>query len=75
MAEKNNKEEKKPGIFSGLKRSVSDLRGELKKVVWPSKSQVINNTGIVLAMVLLSSVVIGVFDLILNTMRNILMGV
>ncbi|MBR5486007.1 MAG: preprotein translocase subunit SecE [Oscillospiraceae bacterium] len=75
MAEKNNKEEKKPGFLSGLKRSVSDLRGELKKVVWPSKSQVINNTGIVLAMVILSSVVIGVFDLVLNTMRNILMGV
>ncbi|MBR1662959.1 MAG: preprotein translocase subunit SecE [Ruminococcus sp.] len=26
-----------------------DLKSELKKVVWPSKKQVVNNTGVVLA--------------------------
>ena len=76
MAEKaQNKEAKKPGFLEGIKRSFRDMRGEIKKVVWPSKNQVLNNTGIVLAMVLLSSVVIGAFDLILNTLRNLLMGV
>ncbi|MBE6837884.1 MAG: preprotein translocase subunit SecE [Ruminococcus sp.] len=34
-----------------------DLKGELKKVVWPSKKTVVNNTGIVLVVML----VVGLF--------------
>ena len=32
----------------GVKKYLRDLRSELKKVVWPSRKQVINNTGVVL---------------------------
>ncbi len=34
-----------------------DLKSELKKVVWPSRKQVVNNTGIVLAVM----IVVGLF--------------
>ena len=40
---------KKPNIFQRWARSFKDMRGEMKKVVWPTKKQVINNTLIVLA--------------------------
>ena len=35
---------KKPNIFQRWARSFKDMRGEMKKVVWPTKKQVINNT-------------------------------
>ena len=48
------KSEKKKG---GIKKSLKDLRSEIKKVVWPTKKQVINNTGIVLTVM----VIMGLF--------------
>ncbi len=39
------KEPKKKG---GLKRWFRELKSEMKKVVWPTKKKVINNTGIVM---------------------------
>ncbi len=34
-----------------------DLKSELKKVVWPSRKQVLNNTGVVLAVM----IIVGLF--------------
>ena len=48
------KSEKKKG---GIKKYLKDLRSEIKKVVWPTKKQVINNTGIVLTIM----VIMGLF--------------
>ncbi|HPY85898.1 MAG TPA: preprotein translocase subunit SecE [Ruminococcus flavefaciens] len=39
-----------------------DLRIEFKKVVWPSKKTVINNTSVVLAVVVASAVLVGLLD-------------
>lgn len=45
---------KKPNRFFKYFR---ELKSELKKVVWPSKKQVVNNTGVVLAVML----IVGLF--------------
>ena len=49
-AKKGNSKEvaakKKKG---GISKYFRDLKSELKKVVWPSRKQVVNNTGVVLA--------------------------
>ncbi|MDE6789446.1 MAG: preprotein translocase subunit SecE [Ruminococcus sp.] len=39
-----------------------DLKIEFKKVVWPSKKTVFDNTGIVLAVVVASAVLVGLLD-------------
>ena len=39
-----------------------DLKGELKKVTWPSVKSVIKNVGVVVACVLIVGVCIWVFD-------------
>lgn len=57
---------KKPGFFSRLTRSFRDMKGEMKKVVWPTKKQVINNTLIVLAFVAVSGIFIWGLDSILS---------
>ena len=40
-----------------------EMKSELKKVVWPTLPQVMKNTGIVMAMVIIVAVFIGVVDL------------
>lgn len=66
MAEKDT--QKKPGFFSRMARSFRDMKGELKKVVWPSKKQIFNNTLIVLAFVAICAVFIGVLDYALTAL-------
>ena len=58
-AKKKKKDAKKQ---SRIKRWFKDLRGELKKVTWPSAKSVIKNVGIVIACVLVVGVCIWVFD-------------
>lgn len=57
---------KKPGFFQRITRSLRDMRGEMKKVVWPSRKQVVNNTLIVLAFVAVSGVFVWGLDSILS---------
>ena len=62
--EKNSKKkDKKPGFFSKLGSKIKDVFSELKKVVWPSKSQVAKNTVIVIAAVIIIGIVIWVLDM------------
>lgn len=44
-------------------RFFKELKSELKKVVWPSKSQVAKNTIIVIAAVIIIGIVIWVLDM------------
>jgi preprotein translocase subunit SecE len=44
-------------------RFFKELKSELKKVVWPSKSQVAKNTVIVIAAVIIIGIVIWVLDM------------
>lgn len=53
------KDAKKP---NRVLRWLKDLRGELKKVTWPSAKDVIKNVGIVIVCVLVVGVCIWVFD-------------
>ena len=39
-----------------------EMKSELKKVVWPSKKQVINNTIVALVVMIISAIVIWGFD-------------
>ena len=39
-----------------------DLKIEFKKVVWPTKKTVINNTSVVLAVVIGSALLVGLLD-------------
>ncbi len=66
MAEAN----KKPNIFvragQRIRRWFREMRSELKKVVWPTKSQMVNNVIIVLVCCLIVGAFIWVFDAIAN---------
>ena len=66
MAETSSK---KPGFFTrvknwfkGIGKFFRDTVSEMKKVVWPSRKQVINNTLVVLAVVLIAAIVLVALD-------------
>ena len=67
MAETNNKQ---PNFFARTGKKIGkwfrEMRSELKKVVWPSRKQLINNTLIVLGAVLVVGIIVVCFDWIAN---------
>ncbi len=70
------KENKGPNIFVRAGRATAkffrDFIAEVKKVVWPSKKQVINNTAIVLAMCLICGVVLVAADSVFALLDRLL---
>lgn len=46
----------------GLAKLVREIRAELKKVIWPSRTQLINNTVTVLAFCLVVGAIIWIAD-------------
>ena len=63
MAETN----KKPNFFvrtgKRLAKWFREMKIELKKVVWPSGKQLVNNTVVVLVAVLIVGIIVCLFDL------------
>ena len=63
MAEPNQKPaEKKPGIFARIRKYFRDTKSEVKKVVWLTRQQIVNNTGVVIACIIVVGAFIGVLD-------------
>ena len=58
MAEKKEK----VGFFAQMKKHLRDVKSEMKKIVWPTKSQVINNTIVVIIVSIIAAVVIFGLD-------------
>ena len=61
-AEKKLKKLKAPKAGSG-KHWFKDFRAELKKVIWPTKRQLAENTTVVISMVIIVAVIIFLLDL------------
>lgn len=67
--------EAKLGFFGRIARSFRNMKGEMKRVVWPSRKQVLNNTGAVLVFMVIAAIVIGVFDLLLSWLLTLGLGI
>ena len=57
-----------------LKNFFKGVWSELKKVHWPSRKQIINYTGIVVATCLAFAVVISAFDWIVSSLLNLILS-
>lgn len=62
QVKKAKKKNGKPGFFKRIGMKIKDIFSELKKVSWPSFSDVVKKTGVVLVVVLAFLVVITAFD-------------
>ena len=63
-AEKTDKSTKKQKHFW------KDFKAELKKVIWPTRSQVVNNTIIVLIIVIIVTAIVFVLDLAFEALNT-----
>ena len=57
------------------KNFVKETKSELKKVIWPSRQQVINGTGVVIVMVAIVGIIILGFDFLSSWGVQKIMGV
>ena len=58
----NENTAKKPSFIAKIGRFFKDVFGELKKVVWPTRQQVVNNTGVVLVVMSLMGLFLFAVD-------------
>ena len=73
----NAKKSEQTGLskfFARIKKFFRDFKGETKKVVWPSRKQIINNTLVVIAFLILAAVIVGVLDLAFGSLLRLLIG-
>ncbi len=63
MAKRENENKKQKHFWK-------DFRAELKKVIWPTKKQLVNNTIVVIAMVLVTTVIVLILDLAFEALNT-----
>ena len=77
MADNNEKKvakkSDKPGFFSKAGKFFRDYRSELKKISWPTFSEVVKNTIVTLVTVLIVGIFIWIVDFGFSQVRNVLL--
>ena len=63
----NNKTQKQE-ISKNKKSFFKDFKAELKKVVWPTPKQLVNNTVAVITIVLITAIIVFALDLVFRTL-------
>lgn len=60
---------KKPGLFSYIK----ETKAELKRVTWPTKKELLKNTGVVLTVVTISTILVWGLDTLLSSVLKLIL--
>ncbi len=58
-------------FFTGIKAFVADVRNELKKCSWPTREELFESTVVVIVSVLIVGVFVGVSDVVLLALLNL----
>ena len=67
MAEEIKKGKEKMKLGARIKKFFRDYRSEMKKIVWPTRPQVIQNTGVVIIAIVFIAAIVGLLDLLFGT--------
>ncbi len=62
---------KKDGIFRRVGKSIKATKSEFKKVVWPTRKQLLNNTMIVIAALIIIGLIIFGLDTLFAKLADI----
>ena len=73
-AKVEKKKDKQPGFFAKAAKFLNELKSEISKVVWPTPKQVLNNTLVVIVVVLLSAVFIGAVDALFKFLAGLIVS-
>ncbi len=59
--------------IAGMRQFITDVTKELKRTSWPSQQEVIGTTGVVIVAVLIVAVYLGVVDVVLAKLQQLLL--
>ncbi|MDY3972749.1 MAG: preprotein translocase subunit SecE [Candidatus Ornithomonoglobus sp.] len=62
MADTNLSKTKKASFGTRVKRFFKDTKAELKKVTWPTKEQLIHNTGVIIVFIIIITIILSLLD-------------
>ena len=69
-AAKSEKKAKKDGAFSRIGKFFREIRGEIRKISWPTLAEVVKNTIITLVVVAIIGAFIALFDWGFSSLRD-----
>ena len=69
------KDDSKPGLFKRIGKWFREMKSELKKVIWPTRKQLTNNTLISLGMMAIAAIFTWGFDQIAQLLVKLLLTI
>ena len=67
--------DKKLGFFQRIAKWFREMRSELKKVVWPTRQQLFNNTLVSVVVMVASAIVLWGFDMLASGLVHALINI
>ena len=68
------KDDAKPGFFKRVAKWFREMKSELKKVVWPTPKQLLNNTVVSVVVMVASAIVLWGFDMLASGLVHALIN-
>ncbi len=75
MADTNLANGRKLSFGERVKKFFKDTKAELKKVTWPTKDQLIHNTGVIIVFIIIVTIILSVLDIAFGKMFQALSGI
>ncbi len=69
------KDDAKPGFFKRVGKWFREMKSELKKVVWPTRQQLVNNTLVSVVVMVASAIVLWGFDMLASGLVHALIKI
>ena len=61
-------------MFKRIRTFFEEVRGELKKVSWPSRDELTRSTSVVIITILITAAIVGLLDLIFSWLITMSLG-
>ena len=69
------KDDTKPGFFKRVAKWFREMKSELKKVVWPTRKDLFNNTLVSVVVMIVSAIVLWGFDMLASGLVHALINI
>ena len=69
------KDDAKPGFFKRVAKWFREMKSELKKVVWPTRKDLFNNTLVSVVVMIISAIVLWGFDMLASGLVHALINI
>ena len=69
------KDDTKPGFFKRVAKWFREMKSELKKVVWPTRKELFNNTLVSVVVMIISAIVLWGFDMLASGLVHALINI